>query len=57
MKIFRQFDALGGSAPAAWASPGCDDAVLPGHNCAKYTEQVIPKHRMRPRPLGGVESY
>ncbi|MDD1686245.1 hypothetical protein [Methanoregula sp.] len=46
------FDAPGAFAPAAWASPGCDDAALPGYHFVKYTEQVIPGHRKRPRPLG-----
>jgi len=36
-------DALGGSAPATRASPGCDSAVLPVHNpgeisCTRNTE-------------------
>ena len=44
----RIFDAPGGFAPAAWASPGCDDAALPGYSHAKYTEQVIPGYRKRP---------
>jgi hypothetical protein len=47
------FDAPGGFAPAAWATPGCDDAALPGNSHAKYTEQVNPGHRKGPRPLGG----
>lgn len=46
------FDALGGSAPAAWASPDCDDAVLPLHKNVKVSVPVIPRHHTRPAPLG-----
>jgi hypothetical protein len=39
--FYRNSDALGGSAPAAWAPPGCDDAVLPVHKNAEVSVQVI----------------
>jgi hypothetical protein len=38
-------DALGGSAPAARASPGCDSAVLPVHNRTDFSLQAIQRHR------------
>ena len=52
--LFKKiFDAPGGVAPAAWASPGCDDAALPENSYAKDTEQVITGYRKRPRPHRG----
>jgi hypothetical protein len=48
---------LGVAAPAAWASPGCDDAVLPVRRFAFNGRFGItgntPWHRIRPRPLWG----
>jgi hypothetical protein len=49
-------DSVGGFgntfAPAAVASPNCDNAVLPGQ-FGMRTVQIIPRHRIRPRPQWG----
>ena len=43
--------SLRAAAPAAWASPGCDDGVLPVFD--GYPARVDPRHRIRPRPHWG----
>jgi len=47
-------DVLGGSAPAAWHPPY---AIMPYYLYTiveKYSVQIFPRHRMRPRPQRGL---
>jgi hypothetical protein len=49
---YSQKTLLGTTAPAAWASPGCDDAVLPVRRDAPHAGNTR-GNRIRPRPLWG----